>query len=330
MVVRENEHGVAHFGLILVVIAVLAIIGGAFYYVSKKNNDKSSSNQSVVSEQSLSIDEFLSKVKSNILATSIDKLSSLEKLSPKDDFSSIIVLDKDGSPVTANTDALQMKFSGKTPDVKSNVSEFSSYIKEIPQIEELDRQIAKTAEENGLEPDSINTRKDTPEAKLLNYEESVINYSGYKNADFICVLGEPFAEYGGEGSVSGVAEYLLTFGCIEQNEYDKQYDLQKQLRDAYNSHPDIKKFATDEKIANETVIAIEKQEGSFIYGSTGGLTGGGGYAVWKNENGEWKYLFGGQDTPNCKLTDGEGIPEDFFTECYDESISDIRKIKISP
>lgn len=325
MKIRKNQGGLAHFGLIFAVIAVLAVVGGAFYYVSKKNKTTENAD-SFATEKSITKDEFISKVESNLKSAAVDKLISTEVLTPKDDYTNIVVIDKDESPVTANTGGLLIKLSGNTPEVNGEISNYKSYINEIPQITKIDEEIANTASENGLKPDTINTRKDTLEKDLLDYKDAVVNYSAYKNTDFICVLGEPVAEYGGDGMEEGVAQYNLFFGCIDLDKYSEYHKLQKELREAYVSHPDINKFITKD-IENDTVITVAKQKGNFIYGGTGSLTGGGAYALWQNKNGSWEYLFGGQDVPGCEETDNKDIPKELFADCYDESIKDIRPIE---
>ena len=308
MKIIKNQKGFGAIELILIIV-VLGIIGGIGYYVVNKNKDVPTDSSEQPS-QSVNKDEFFNEVEKKLKAQSFDGLSKIEILQKDDDNSGFILLNEDGYATTIDSQVISLKFSGAHPCGDDDLGcESFNYEEKLPQIKEVDKVIGALAQKHSLMSDNVNAKKDTT-IDLNTFGGNTGNYSAYKNNEFICSLGEPNAEYGTPDLPSNTAKYSLSFGCVDNGEYENQHKLQKELIDAYFSDPELSAY----KDLKNFSVYIEKIKGDFILGNVPGA-----YAVWKKTSSGWTYLFGGQDSPSCSQADGQGIPEDLLpsNECYD-------------
>ncbi len=324
----KNQKG---FGIVeaFLLLVIVGIIGGVIYYVYNANKQETNiSDSSVQHREAISKDKFIDEVKNEVENLGLDNLSEakITKPTPESGYASIQIFDEDGYSTGIQTSVLEIVLEDGLDCPVDNYGEEPcpddiDWLKETENSEKIYGAISSVASKNSLTEDSINSYEFL-KAKQANvnvpFEQYSDTYTAYGNDSFTCIIKLP-------GSPSNFDpnrepdKISIALGCVDMDDYKKQQELQKLLLNAFHKQHDIKL----EPYSGEGV-GVDKIDGDFVYGSTVGA-----YAVWKKIDGNWEYLFGGHESPNCSEADGYDIPEDLMepnpAECYDgEELRPIR------
>lgn len=320
MKILKNKKG---FGLIeaLLIFVIVGIIGGAIYYVYNANKQEPNiSDSSVQHNKVITKDKFLDEVENEIQNLDLDNLDEVRviKPTPEDGYASMQVFDEEGYATNLSMPVMEIVLIDELDCPADNYGEEPcpddiDWLKETENSDKIYGAISSVASKSSLAEDSINSYESL-KAKQANvnvaFEQYSDIYAGYRNDSIVCIAKLPGSPSNFDPNKE-LDKISIAIGCVDTDKYKEQQKLQKLLLDAFHKKHNIKL----EPYSGEGV-GVDKVDGDFVYGSTTGA-----YAVWKKIDGSWKYLFGGQEAPDCKDADGYGIPSDLMgsnpADCYD-------------
>lgn len=286
--------------LFFISISVLIIVVAVFLFLFKndeqrKNNlDQSTETKTTLLETEptpTKTEEETPDIKQTLL--SLQK--SLKTNSPIKEFSKVFYTDwiaDDGErePLIGSSFCLSDKKYNDNCDSWGNFTDIREITKES--LKSLKTLIDNFFISNGFNNDNKNT---------YNLGSYLDNF-GYTKGNLKCSVRFNY-------STSSLADFYC--GVIDQD----QMKLRKELYPAINPKGD-----------KNVAFSVNKVISNYATGGIGGYSGGGG-AMWVavKLDGEWKFVYGGQDISTCDVIDKYNIPKEIYVSCYDTEKNEVRK-----
>lgn len=152
---------------------------------------------------------------------------------------------------------------------------------------------------NGFLKNTLSSSKNFNDESLYNY------YLAYEKDKEQCVLvvnKDTSGKLGSSGE--SIPNPNITISCFDSILYQESYDSQIPFLRAMN---DKKAGVYINKINTENSAAIA----GVSWRSPGGT-----FALFVKQNGVWKMIYNGQDTPKCSVLQKYNFPEEIYSACY--------------